>query len=367
MGECNRVMRKKSRILRFLLFFCLSMGLVWPQNKIELSIQKVLEIGRDSLMFGSIASVVEDEESNFYILDRMEHKVYKFSPDGKLLLSFGRKGQGPGDFQNPHLLAYSSKRQLVVADDLYNLSFLNPDGSFIERIHLDGRLGIGYIGEDRFYGWDWEEQGRSQVMVDSRNDIIETFFHVSREAFSASAPDSSGRLVMFNYSREEFSPSLIFAHSGSYSAVGIGDTYDISILDGQGKTVVRIKRDIEAEDFSKNEKQFFEEDIEEYGKERGWPKSVIRALLKKIPDKKIYFDQVLLTEKYVFVFRIKKNIADDEGHIPADLFTIDGKFLGDVTVEEKPVHISDKHMYFVRSDEEGNVFLEKATYQIGLK
>jgi hypothetical protein len=360
-------MKKKSDITSFLIFFCLSTGLVWAQSNIELDIQKMLEIGRDNLMFGSVASVVEDKDANFYVLDRMEHKVYKFSPEGKILLSFGQKGQGPGDFQNPHLLALSSEGKLVVADELYNLSFLNPDGSFIERIHLDGRLGVGYIGEDRFYGWIWREEDRSQVMVDSGNDIIETFFHVPKEAFSAAAPDSSGRLVMFNYSREEFAPSLIFFHSGPYSAVGIGDTYDIPILDGQGKTVARIKRDIEPEEFSKKEKKLFEKDIEEYGEERGWPKNVIRDLLKKIPDKKIYFDHVLLTEKHVFVFRIKKDIAEGMGHIPVDLFTVNGKFLGEVLVEERPVYISDKHMYFVRSDEEGNVFLEKAAYRIDLK
>jgi len=360
-------MRKKIAIARFLFFFLLSISVMQAQNKIELNIQEVLEIGRDNLMFGSIVSIAEDEESNFYVLDRMEHKVYKFSPEGKLILSFGQKGQGPGDFQNPHLIAYSPKKQIIVADELYNLSFLNRDGSFVKRIHLDGRLGVGYIGEDRFYAWDWKEEGRSQVMVDSRNDIIESFFLVPREAFSATAPDSSGRLVMFNYARNEFAPALLFAHSGRYSAVGIGDTYDIRILDEKGKIIVRIKRDIEPDDFSKKEKSYFEKDIEEYGKERGWPRNVIRDLLKKIPDKKIYFDQVLLTEKYVFVFRIRKDITEDDSLIPVDLFTIGGKFLGESIIEQKPIHISDKQMYFLGSDEEGNVFLEKAIYQIDQK
>lgn len=334
------------------------------QSQIDLNIQKVLEVGRDNLLFASVVSVVEDEESNFYVLDRIEHKVHKFSPQGKLILSFGQKGQGPGDFQNPHLIAYSQKKQIIVADELYDISFLNPDGSFIDRIHLDGRLGVGYIGEDRYYAWMWGKEDRTQVMVDVRNRIIETFFHVPTKAFSVSAPDSSGRLVMFNYSRQEFAPSLIFAHSGPYSAVGVGDVYDIYILDGQGKTIARIKRDIEPDEISKKEKKALEKDIEEYGKERGWPGNVIRDLFKIIPDIKTYFDRVLLTEKYAFIFRIKKDITDDGAPIPVDLFTTAGKFLGESTVKEKPVHISEKHMYFVRSDKEGNLYLEKAVYRI---
>jgi hypothetical protein len=360
-------MEKKRFFTCFLFFGFLIIGIAQAENRIELNVQKVLEIGREDLVFASIVSIVEDEDTNFYVLDRMEHKVYKFSPEGKAVLSFGQKGQGPGDFQNPHLIAYSPEKQIIVADDLYNLSFLKRDGSFIKRIHLDGRLGVGYIGEDRFYAWNWEEQGRSQVLVDSRNDIVETFFQVPRESFSATAPDSSGRLVMFNYSRAEFTPALLFAHFGRYSAVGIGDTYGIHILDEMGKTIGRIRRDIKAKAFSKKEKKYFERDIEEYGKERSWPRSVIRDLLEKIPDKRIYFDQVLLTEKYVFVFRIRKNILEDAGLIPVDIFAIDGEFLGEAVIGETPLYISDEYMYFVRSDEDGNVFLEKATYQIDKK
>jgi hypothetical protein len=357
-------MKIKAFIAAFIFFLFLLPDNGQAENRIGLNIRKVLEIGREELMFASIASVVEDENACFYVLDRMEHRVHKFAEDGTSILSFGQKGQGPGDFQNPHLLAYSLKKQIIVADELYNLSFLSPDGAFIKRIHLDGRLGVGYIGEDRFYAWDWEKQGRRQVVVDGRNEIIETFFRVPQEAFSASAPDSSGRLVMFNYSRPEFTPALLFAHCGRYSALGIGDVYDIHVLDENGEILVRIERDIKTGDFSKKEKKYFESDIEEYGNKRGWPKNVIRDLLKKIPDKRLYFDRVLMTEKYVFVFRIANDVSGEKGPVPVDVFRIDGEFMGESAIDEKPLYVSDKNMYFVRSDEGGNVYLEKAAFRI---
>jgi hypothetical protein len=342
----------------------LNIGAVGAANKIELQINKILEIGKKDLMFASIASVCEDSDFNLYVLDRMEHKVFKFSPEGELPLTFGQKGQGPGDYQNPHLLTFTPLGQLVVADELYNLTFLNEQGDFIERIHLDGRLAVGFIGEDRFYGWIWGQDNRTQVMVDSQNNILKKFFVVPISAFSVSAPDESGHLVMFNYSREEFAPSLQFAHYGRYSAVGIGDKYDILILDDKGETTSHIRREIQPDRFGKKEKKYFEKDIEELGKERGWPRSVIRNLVKKIPDKKIYFDHVLLTEKFVFVFRIKEDITEENGPVQVDVFSIKGEFLGATHMLDKPLHISDNHMYFVRSDEEDNLFLEIATYKI---
>ncbi len=342
----------------------LNLGMSGAEKKIELKINKVLEIGKKDLMFASIASVCEDTDSNLYVLDRVEHKVFKFSPEGNLIQSFGQKGQGPGDYQNPHLLAFTPEGQLVVADEMYNLSFMTDEGNFIERIHLDGRLAVGFIGKDRYYAWIWQEDSRCQVMVDKQNKILRTFGQVLKRTFSVSAPDESGRPVMFNYSREEFVPSLQFAHFGRYSAVGIGDKYDISILDEKGKTIIHLRRNVQPGSFRKEEKKYFEKDIKKLGKERGWPGSIVRNLVKKIPDKKIFYDRILLTEEYVFVFRTKKNITRESGPFPVDVFSIKGEFLGAAHVPDKPLYISDKHMFFIRSDKEDNLFLEKAAYKI---
>ncbi len=360
----NRVMRKKSLLALFLWMLILNFGISGYENRIELQIEKSHAIGKKDFMFASIASVCEDSDSNLYVLDRMEHKVFKFSQKGELIQTFGQKGQGPGDFQNPHLLAYTPNGQLVVADELYNLSFLTLNGDFLERIHLDGRLAVSFVGEDRFYGWSWEKDGRNQVMVDRENNVLKNFFLVPRSAFSVSAPDESGRLVMFNYTKEEFAPSLQFAHYGRYSAVGIGDKYDILILDEKGETVGRIRREIPPDSFSKKEKKYFEKDIEELRKERGWPRTVIRNLIKKIPDKKTFYSQVLLTDEYVFVFRIKDDITEESCPVPVDIFSLNGEFLGTSQMADMPLYVSHNNMYFVRSDEDDNLFLEKAAYKV---
>jgi hypothetical protein len=358
------MMRKKSLIGLVLWVMVLSPVLTGAPEKIRLHIEKPLEIGRKDLMFASIASVCEDPDANVYVLDRMEHKVLKFSSTGELIRTFGQKGQGPGDFQNPHLLAIAPKGQLVVADEMYNLTFLSSEGNFIERVHLDGRLAVGFIGEDRYYAWIWGRENRSQVMIDGKNNILKNFYRVPISAFSVSAPDESGRLVLFNYSMSEFAPALLFAHSGRYSALGIGDKYDILILDEDGQTIARLNREIQPERFSKREKKYIEKEIEAYGEERGWPGSVIRDLVKKIPDRKIFFDQILMNEKIVLVFRIRLDISSKTAQVPVDIFTVKGEFLGTCRMPDKPLAISENHFYFVRSDEQANLFLEKAAFTV---
>ncbi len=346
------------------MFVFLNFGLFSGLEKIELKIDKIFELGKEDLLFGSIASICEDETNNFYVLDRVEHKVLKFSPEGKLILTFGQKGQGPGDFQNPHSITYSLDRQIVVADELYNVSFLNPDGTFIERIHLDGRLGVGFIGKNRYYAWIWQPEDQEQVMVDSQNNIVQSFFRVPRESFSVVAPDESGRQVMFNFARYGYSPSLHFAHFGPYSAIAVGDQYNILILDEEGKMLRRIQREIQPEKINRREKKHLINNIEKHANQTGWPTSVTRAIIKKIPQEKLYFDQILLSEKHVFVFRIKEDIAEEAKPIPVDIFSIQGDFLGSSQIEGKPVFLSDEYMYFDRSDPEGNIYLEKSSYRI---
>jgi hypothetical protein len=54
----------------------------------------------DSLYFSRPVAIVYDQNSLF-VLDSEEEEIRVFSKSGTLLSSFGRKGQGPGEFQMP--------------------------------------------------------------------------------------------------------------------------------------------------------------------------------------------------------------------------------------------------------------------------
>lgn len=357
-------MERKHAVGLMLSLFIFNTGFLQTEKIIELKLFNAREIGRENLMFASIASVCEDDEANFYVLDRIEHKVYKFSPDGKLELSFGNKGQGPGEFQQPNGIFFTPRGHLAVASDLNDVSFLNRDGTFIKRNHFSGRLALGYIGEERYYAWIWRQEDRQQVMLDRDNNIIKTLFSVDRDLFSVSIPDESGRGVMFNYSPDEYAPTFQFANFGKYSAVAVSNKYEILILNGKGETISTIRHDATQDPISKKEKNYFAREIDNIRRQRGWPKSVISKILKKIPAKKNFFDRVLLSGQYVFVFRIKEDITLKKAALLVDIFTIKGDFLGAAQLMDKPIFISDKYMYFVQYDEEHNQFLVVKDYQI---
>jgi hypothetical protein len=70
----------------------------------KLVFEEVLSIGQiegdDHYMFGETDVFNTDEQGNFYIPDWRRRRVLKYDSAGRYLLTIGREGQGPGEFQN---------------------------------------------------------------------------------------------------------------------------------------------------------------------------------------------------------------------------------------------------------------------------
>ncbi len=112
---------KNTKVLRLalaglLLFIFCSIGSQGEQKLREIALEEVLSIGTldDDLLY-MWAGIATDEEGNIYISDAMDYSIKKFSSSGQLLKKVGRRGQGPGEFLAPRLLA-SWNGQLFAID-----------------------------------------------------------------------------------------------------------------------------------------------------------------------------------------------------------------------------------------------------------
>jgi len=85
-------------------------------------------------------------------------RILKFSKDGKFIKSIGKKGPGPGEFDQPHALAFDSKGRLVVGDRGNNrIQILDQEGKFISETAEFGRpSGIWIDKNDVLYVADSE-------------------------------------------------------------------------------------------------------------------------------------------------------------------------------------------------------------------
>ena len=80
------------------------------------------------------------------------NRIFKFDKSGKLIKTWGKKGTGPGEFDQPHALAMDSQGRLLVGDRNNNrIQIFDQDGKFLE---------------------EWRQFSRpSGVAVDSRGNI----------------------------------------------------------------------------------------------------------------------------------------------------------------------------------------------------
>jgi hypothetical protein len=327
----------------------------------EIEIEKIFELGKGDLLFSSIDSVDEDTDGNFFVLDRSAFKIHKFSPQGELLLSFGSQGQGPGEFQAPHQISVLENGNLVVSEDMAFVSLFDSEGHFIKRLTTERGLALTYLSEDLFYAWLWTEQGRTQHFLDRAGNIQDTFYSVSREAFSVSVPDESGRQVMFNYASQEIAPSLIFSRSKNHTVAAIGDSYQFSVMNLEGEKVSTIHRELKPQKLSAKERNHILNQIEERQK---WPDRVLKLIRKNMPAVKSYFDEILISPNFVFVFRIKDDVTDSNSPYPVDLFSLEGDFLGTVQLPFMPLFISDRFLYSAFFDREDDLILQKYGYRL---
>ncbi len=101
-----------------------------------LIIEEELSIGdseeNEDYMFSDISHITVDSDGRIYILDRRESHVKLFDPNGKHIRTIGRKGQGPGEFNNPIFIYYPRDELLVMESD--RLSFFSPEGKLLRVI-----------------------------------------------------------------------------------------------------------------------------------------------------------------------------------------------------------------------------------------
>jgi hypothetical protein len=88
-------------------------------------------------------------------------RIMKFDKNGKFIKTWGKKGNGPGEFDVPHTLAFDSKGRLFVGDRQNNrIEIFDQDGRFIA---------------------DWKQFGRPSGIYIDKNDVMYVGDSESRE------------------------------------------------------------------------------------------------------------------------------------------------------------------------------------------
>lgn len=168
--------------------------------------------GDERYLFGEIADVALSRGGDtVYVLDRMERHVKAFSREGRYLFRFGRRGKGPGEYEDPiSLVTLPWNGGLAVWDlNLQRLTLLHADGTTAETVTpmrqtemarqgkrlraFDGGF-VMELNDDALVVAPEDQRGRL-VRLDTLGQVRDTLFDFAIPPIRGSHRQAGGELI----------------------------------------------------------------------------------------------------------------------------------------------------------------------------
>jgi streptogramin lyase len=125
-----------------------------PEGKVLLVLGKAGVAGEGPDTFNRPSAVAIASNGDIFVADGHHEddsnaRVVKFSKDGKFLMAWGKKGKSPGEFNDPHDIAIDSRGRVFVADRSNSrIQLFDQSGKFLESWTQFGRPSGIYIDKN---------------------------------------------------------------------------------------------------------------------------------------------------------------------------------------------------------------------------
>jgi sugar lactone lactonase YvrE len=139
-----------------------------PDGKVLMKLGKAGVAGSGPDEFNAPSAVYVAPDGDIFVADghggNTNARIVKFSPDGKFIKTWGKKGSAQGEFDIPHTLAMDSHGRLFVGDRQNNrIEIFDQDGKFIDQWFQFSRpSGVFIDKHDVIYVADSESESVSK-------------------------------------------------------------------------------------------------------------------------------------------------------------------------------------------------------------
>jgi hypothetical protein len=245
-----------------------------PETKMQIVFTEELSIGEvegdENYMFGQNIFFNTDEDGNFYVSDFDAHRIQKYDPDGKYLLTIGREGQGPGEFGILSLIRFDKENNIYINDAGNNrISFFDKDGKYIKQISMTERFAnLIYNSKGFFIGnkFSISEEGNTQKQIqlhglfDDESNLAAELLKIETEFPLPMGTDLSDMAEYIGkvFSIAAYRPQVITTVADNdFIYLGYPEKYEINVFSPEGKLVKKIKREYDPIPVSKKDKDSF--------------------------------------------------------------------------------------------------------------
>ena len=136
-----------------------------PDGQVLMTLGKAGIAGDGPDTFNQPSAVVIAPNGDIFVGDghggNSNARIVKFSKDGKFIKAWGKKGTGPGEFDTPHTLALDSRGRLFVGDrGNSRIQIFDQNGKFLD---------------------EWKQFGRPSGLFIDKKDVLYVTDHQSDE------------------------------------------------------------------------------------------------------------------------------------------------------------------------------------------
>ncbi len=271
----------------------------------------------------NISDIVQAPDGRVYVLSYKYSRVSIFSAKGEFISSFGKKGEGPGEFRFCFNMEIVDNNLILM--DNSRLHYFDLDGKFIKTVTLQGRkFPKAFIDANSFL-----------YSVKKKEDNSETLFlyniekESSKELNKFSDPGemkaSTGKMTIM-MSIPGLSPELTCTAKDGKIFYGISNKYSISSMNLKGKKLMDFSiKDRDQVKVTQNYKESFFKG-KKFSLNGGKPSAALmKQLTASLPDYAAFFGGFYVTNSG----HILVNTRDiyKKNRIKYDIFSPAGKYL----------------------------------------
>lgn len=208
-----------------------------PPARRTAALEEVWRVGGeedDEILLGFVTGGTLDGDGNVLLIDRQLSQVLVISPDGELVATLGREGDGPGEMRRPHSIFVADDRIGIVQGFPGKVVFLDFEGLPAGEMRIGGEAaeggfhftrGLRCVGDDLVV-----QSGRSTFDRDSGK-------RSSHNSLAVMAMDGTVKATLVEHDDEASMDRFVFDEAANWAE------YDSWAASSQGLVVTTAERD----------------------------------------------------------------------------------------------------------------------------
>lgn len=315
--------------------------------------------------FFLLSRLIVDEEENIFGLDVRLNQIFKFNKEGKFVNKFGRRGQGPGEFERPAIL-YIDKSQQIYVSDMRKIHVFNNTGEYVKGLTLNYNFTNFFCdrhGNIIALSHVATEEGTKKSIIKFDNngkkkgDMAD--FKTVQAVVKKGKDDKPSSLTV--YHEYNYLPHM-YPKGNSQFYYGYPSEYKLNLMDNSGNLIMVIEKEEPPQSISKREKNHI---VDEIGKRlsrmnRQFPRDHIEKACK-FPTHRPFFNGFIADENgMLFVARVNSVLEEEDSSFTFDIFSSEGIYLYKAILPFMPSYIDNGCIYRKRvNDDSGETDIVK--------